>query len=533
MKIDQANRINPRQPGTPKPPALAKKPRASIKNLNDYLSPLKSLRPNPRLSRSKAPLPRELTHPEMPMIPDLSKMANQTITPADPVKTLGVDKVREEYDLTGKGVGVAFIDSGYDHPDCELAAWKDIRGESETPVDKFGHGTFVAGNLKTIAPGVNLIGVRTMNDRGVADVINSVRGINWVVKHKDDYNIKILNLSSGGGFDPVYHTDLLLQQAVTSAIRAGITVVGVADNHGPNKATISVPGNNPAVITVGSLKDENTVSDFSGRGAVQIGLKKPDVMAPGEFILSWAAPDSKILKEARQADKIRTMNGSEIRDFLRKNPGFLEEKNVPRWILSLEAPVLKETADLNLEKERAELDQLLSLEPGQLQYILARQSSNPEIMQMDAITFRKKIVNPIRIESRKLDGLQNMTGEQLRKHFTSHPESLQQRNLSDWLLSMDDQTLESTVKSGISYDFSSYRDGMLMLPGTSFAAPLVSGVIALMYQANRDLTPEQVQVILTATAKDVGDYFSPDDIGAGMADAKAAVDLALKFKKTD
>ncbi|TAK86261.1 MAG: hypothetical protein EPO12_02655, partial [Aquabacterium sp.] len=79
--------------------------------------------------------------------------------------------------------------------------------------------------------------------------------------------------------------------------------------------------------------------------------------------------------------------------------------------------------------------------------------------------------------------------------------------------------------------------------GTSFAAPIVSGVVALMLEANPDLTYRDVQAILALTARKFTDtatewrtnkstqangtglHFSRD-YGFGMVDAKAAVDLA-------
>ena len=58
----------------------------------------------------------------------------------------------------------------------------------------------------------------------------------------------------------------------------------------------------------------------------------------------------------------------------------------------------------------------------------------------------------------------------------------------------------------------------LSLSGTSMAAPVVSGTIALMLQANPDLTPDQVKAILQYTAQPYAGY----DIltqGAGFLDA--------------
>jgi len=61
--------------------------------------------------------------------------------------------------------------------------------------------------------------------------------------------------------------------------------------------------------------------------------------------------------------------------------------------------------------------------------------------------------------------------------------------------------------------------------GTSMAAPVVSGTVALMLQANPSLTPNQVKAILQYTAQ-VYPRYDPLTEGAGFLNAKGAVDLA-------
>ena len=52
--------------------------------------------------------------------------------------------------------------------------------------------------------------------------------------------------------------------------------------------TVTVPGTAPRVITVGSFNSRtDTVSVFSGRGDIDLGVYKPDILAPGEDIISY------------------------------------------------------------------------------------------------------------------------------------------------------------------------------------------------------------------------------------------------------
>lgn len=79
----------------------------------------------------------------------------------------------------------------------------------------------------------------------------------WVIQHKDEYDIRVLNLSFGAA--PLSHYwDDPLNQAVMAAWQAGIVVVASAGNDGPDPMTIGVPGNLPYIITVGAMSDAYT-----------------------------------------------------------------------------------------------------------------------------------------------------------------------------------------------------------------------------------------------------------------------------------
>lgn len=66
----------------------------------------------------------------------------------------------------------------------------------------------------------------------------------------------------------------------------------------------------------------------------------------------------------------------------------------------------------------------------------------------------------------------------------------------------------------------------LPVAGTSFSAPYVTGVAALLLSVDGDLTPDQVEGLLEASAQDLGPPGRDDDTGWGLVDAGAAVDLA-------
>jgi serine protease AprX len=96
------------------------------------------------------------------------------------------------------------------------------------------------------------------------------------------------------------YVDDPLATAVEVLVFAGIAVVVSAGNNGPNPSTITSPGSDPYVITVGGIDDNGTattaddaLASWSSRGPTPIdGLAKPDLAAPGRKIVSLRSPGS-------------------------------------------------------------------------------------------------------------------------------------------------------------------------------------------------------------------------------------------------
>jgi serine protease AprX len=226
---------------------------------------------------------------------------------------------------SGHGITVALIDTGVSSvPDLAgrilpvtddmtgtVAACQNMTNESHCD-DSYGHGTFVAGIIagngaasngahKGVAPQANILSVKIAGRSGAADVSSVLAAIQWVVNFKDRYGIKVLNLSLGTNSTQSYRVDPL-NYAVEKAWFAGITVVVSASNRGPDARTISKPGDDPFVITVGAVDDRGTygVSDdslpnFSSKGPTAADeIAKPDVTAPGAHVVSLRAPGSAV-----------------------------------------------------------------------------------------------------------------------------------------------------------------------------------------------------------------------------------------------
>jgi serine protease AprX len=214
---------------------------------------------------------------------------------------------------TGAGVGVALVDTGVvPVPDLanRVVYRVDLTAEADG-YDRFGHGTHLAGiiagdgsssggSIKGVAPGANIVSVKVAGWDGATDVSVVIAGLQWIVSHRSDFNIRVVNLSFGTNSKQSYLLDPL-DYAVEQVWFSGVLVVVSAGNLGPQAGTVTKPGDDPFVVTVGAadlkntldLKDD-TVADFSSAGPTQDGLGKPDLFAPGITIVSDRDPGSTI-----------------------------------------------------------------------------------------------------------------------------------------------------------------------------------------------------------------------------------------------
>jgi serine protease AprX len=242
--------------------------------------------------------------------------------------SIGLDKVPSPATggPTGAGVGVAVLDTGVattsDLGNSRIVAWKDFVNNQKAPYDDAGHGTFVAGliagdgtaslpldrggkatvQFRGVAPAANIIGVKVLDNTGSGRMSSVLSGIIWAIAHKNQYNIRVLNLSIGS--DPVAPTDFdPIAQAVQWAWKNGITVVCAAGNEGEfGPGGILSPGDSPYVITVGASDtqqtastSDDTVTYYSSVGpTLWDEYAKPDLLAPGNRVISVRVPGSYI-----------------------------------------------------------------------------------------------------------------------------------------------------------------------------------------------------------------------------------------------
>jgi subtilisin family serine protease len=244
------------------------------------------------------------------------------------------------YESRGQGITWAVLDTGIDHRhphfhfdaecsnvanvyDClmpgQLVEW-DGKAGSHVGFDGNGHGTHVAGiiagsmpqlGLVGIAPAVKLRSYKVLNDEGVGSDAKIIKALDHIYKVNDNASSLVIhgvNLSLGGPFDPESFGcgDTPICKQLRKLWRQGVVVVLAAGNEGylelqqgdemvglNTDLSIGDPANLDESIAVGSIHKSKPhlygVSYFSSRGPTADGRGKPDVVAPGERIVSCRA----------------------------------------------------------------------------------------------------------------------------------------------------------------------------------------------------------------------------------------------------
>ncbi len=221
--------------------------------------------------------------------------------------------------ITGAGVNVAVIDTGVAPvdglaDDGKIVAVVDLSADASDPATAFldgnGHGTHMAGIIAGretaadpsraadhpewflgVAPDAGIVSVKVADQAGDAELASVVAGVEWVVAHADELDIRVLNLSYNSGSALPYQSDPLTT-AIERAWQAGIVVVTPAGNGGADSASLDSPAIDPYVIAVAAADvsaNGVAIADFASSGD---DARQPDVAAPGAHIDSLRVPGS-------------------------------------------------------------------------------------------------------------------------------------------------------------------------------------------------------------------------------------------------
>jgi len=210
---------------------------------------------------------------------------------------------------TGNGVTVALVDTGVADVADLAGRVTHVNVSGDVQGDGLGHGTFMAGLIAGdgassggtyagVAPDARILDVQVAGADGSTSLSTVLAGLQAIADASfTDSSIRVVSLALSTG-SPLPPSADPLARALDRLWARGLTVVVAAGNDGPEDGTVTTPGSDPTLITVGavdehgtSVRGDDTVADFSARGTV-VGGSKPDVVAPGVSLVSTRAVGS-------------------------------------------------------------------------------------------------------------------------------------------------------------------------------------------------------------------------------------------------
>ena len=359
------------------------------------------------------------------------------------------DRLDSHPDYSGEGITIAYLDSGFfPHPDLvepdnRILAFIDVSGSgdfldkdrkpefwhwhgAQPSVVAAGNGTVSGGIYRSLAPNSKLVLVQVGHNGKIRDELIA-KGIQWVIDHREQYNIRVLNISVGGweeGSEGSFE-ESEISRAAEDAVGAGLVVVAAAGNDGDAPRA---PANAPSVLTVGGFVTQDISSPDkvelynSNFGFTMDLVVKPEVIAPA----AWVA-----------------------------------------------APILPNTL------QRIRTDFLLEISKLHDEQLPAKVTALPAEFEM-----------PNDLGTKPVKEIREVIERFLRR--------------------------DKVISKGYQH-----------VDGTSFAAPIVSSIVAQMLEANPDLSPAAVRQILMSTADRVR-HASVLRQGCGVVNARRAVEEAVR-----
>ena len=273
----------------------------------------------------------------------------------------------------GRGVTIAFLDSGfYPHADLveprtRILRFVDVTDRRAsyprllTPDDSSwhgmmtsvvacGNGTLSNGHYRGLASEANVVLVKVGSARRITH--ENIRvGLEWVIRNREKYGIRVCNVSCGGDYEASYLHDPL-SQAAEKATRAGILVVAAAGNLGlaPGHPVLP-PASAPSVLTVGGLDDKNRLHRaghdiYHGSWGPTIdGLQKPEVIAPAIWLAAPILPGTPTAAQAALYALLESARDDEMDVILEANSGVDEALDAARH---LAPPLLRQLVEAKI-----------------------------------------------------------------------------------------------------------------------------------------------------------------------------------------
>ncbi len=249
------------------------------------------------------------------------------------------EKLNADPRFTGKGVTIAFLDSGfYPHPDIadRIFAFHDVTGTenelsatepkayhwhgTQTVVSCAGDGSLSEGIYRGLASDANLVLIKVSDNGRITDQ-SIENGLIWVTENRERFGIRVLNMSLGGDAE-LPTSESRINQLTQQLIAEGV-VVTVAAGNSVDLCSIP-PASCPTVITVGGYSDENRFEAdsydlyHSSFGRTADGLIKPELIAPAMYVAAPILPGTAEYDSAEALAELAATPDYEFRRLLKK-----------------------------------------------------------------------------------------------------------------------------------------------------------------------------------------------------------------------
>lgn len=275
----------------------------------------------------------------------------------------------------GRDITIAFLDSGfYAHKDLtdpvdRIVAYHSIFPDTDdrtflhkpdvaswhgmmTSVVAAGNGYLSNGLYRSIAPEARVVLVK-IGKSGRIPERDIEMGLRWVLANKDQYGIRIVNISAGGDFEQSYLRNSLCR-LVEETVSAGVTVVCAVGNAGlaPGHPVLP-PASSPSAIAVGGLDDQNSLDRArrgmyrSSYGPTVDGLQKPEVIAPGIWVAAPILPHTPTADEAHLYAELDAAGDDELSTIISAHQGVDKDLDASR---DLAPPLLRQLITIKLQE---------------------------------------------------------------------------------------------------------------------------------------------------------------------------------------
>jgi subtilisin family serine protease len=396
----------------------------------------------------------------------------------------------------GAGVKACVADTGLDTTQTDIAPnfvkGYDAFDPSKPTVDVFKlgvaatetHATHVSGimlgavngsGIHGVAPRAKLYEARvlgTQDDGSVSGETSQVMaGVQWLA----DQGCKVINMSLGGG------DKSQAEQALYNQIRNNGTLIVVASGNDSSKK-VSYPGAYQSVVTVGAVDRHNQLASFSNTGA------QLDLVAPG-------------------VDNLSSFPNGQGRD------AFVDAGGKTLSALPMEFAPATGTAGITGPLVNCKLAQTAADCGTQTPGFVA-------LIQRGSVSFAQKVDSAMRAGAAAAIVYNNTAGS-----LNGTLGTLDDKG-TPWIpaIGITQADGQALAASGLA-NATAYNIAMAWNTegGTSMATPHVSGVAALVFGKNPNLTPDQVETILERTTTDLGVPNYDTTFGWGLVNAQAAL----------